>query len=69
MTQSTRKLLGTILTLVVLIIYCVAAVSLYSAFLIGLPQPLQLIYFAVAGLGWAVPTAVIIRWMVAPDRA
>jgi hypothetical protein len=67
MTQSTRKLLGTFLTLIGLVVYCALAITLYSAFLANAATPVQLVYFAVAGLGWALPTAIIIRWMARPD--
>jgi ABC-type sugar transport system permease subunit len=67
MTQSTRKLVGTFLTLIGLVVYCGLAISLYSALLTNAATPVQLIYFAVAGLGWALPTGLIIRWMAKPD--
>ena len=67
MTQSTRKLWGTVLTLVVLVAYVVAATGIYLAFLRGAPQGVPLGYFAVAGLLWAVPVSFIIRWMARPD--
>ena len=67
MTQSSRKLFGVVLTLVVLIVYVGLVSTLYIAFLTGLPSWLLLIYFAVAGLGWAIPVGLIIRWMARPD--
>ena len=67
MTQSTRKLLGTVLTLVVLVVYAWLATALYMSLLIGAPALVLLGYFAVAGLLWAVPIAFIIRWMARPD--
>ncbi|HEV7719356.1 MAG TPA: DUF2842 domain-containing protein [Arsenicitalea sp.] len=69
MTQSTRKLIGTVLTLVVLVAWLVAATGVYLQFLTGAPTPVLLIYFVVAGLLWCVPTAWIIRWMAKPERA
>jgi hypothetical protein len=67
MTQSTRKLIGTVLTLVVLVLYCGLATAIYASWLVGAPNWLLLGYFAVAGLLWAVPIGFIIRWMVKPD--
>jgi hypothetical protein len=69
LTQSNRKLVGVILTLIVLVAYVGLATAIYIAFLTGLPPWLLLIYFAVAGLGWAVPVSFIIRWMARPDSA
>jgi hypothetical protein len=68
MTQSTRKLVGTLLTLVVLIAWAGMATAIYVTWLTGLPSPVLLAYFAIAGLGWALPVARIIRWMARPDR-
>jgi hypothetical protein len=67
MTQSTRKLVGTLLTLVVLIAWAAVATAIYVTWLTGLPSPVLLAYFAIAGLGWALPVARIIRWMARPD--
>jgi hypothetical protein len=68
MTQSTRKLFGTILTLVVLVVYAWLATAIYLTFLTGAPQAVLLVYFAVAGLCWAIPISFVIRWMAKPDR-
>jgi uncharacterized protein DUF2842 len=69
MTQSTRKLLGTVLTLVVLVLYIWLATLVYEAFLTGAPPFSLLAYFIVAGLLWAAPVSFIIRWMAKPDVA
>jgi hypothetical protein len=68
MTQSSRKLVGTVITLVILVIYAWAAMLVYEAFLTGAPPWALLTYFAVAGLLWAVPISFVIRWMARPDR-
>lgn len=65
--QSNRKLAGVVLTLVVLVVYLGLATALYLALLTNLPSWLLLIYFAIAGLGWAIPVGLIIRWMAKPD--
>ncbi|HEY8596714.1 MAG TPA: DUF2842 domain-containing protein [Devosiaceae bacterium] len=67
MTQSQRKFVGVILTLVVLVAYAALASALFTEFLTGLPTWAQLVYFAVAGLGWTVPAMAVIRWMAKPD--
>lgn len=66
MTQSTRKLIGTVLTLVVLVVYAWIASTVYVAWLTEAPPLAALAYFIVAGLFWAVPVGFIIRWMVKP---
>lgn len=67
MTQSNRKLVGIVLTLLVLLVYVGLATAIYVVFLTHLGQWLLLAYFAVAGLGWAIPVGFIIRWMARPD--
>jgi hypothetical protein len=67
MTQRHRKLVGVFLTLLVLLVYVGLATAIYVAFLTGVGQWLLLVYFAVAGLGWAIPVGLIIRWMARPD--
>lgn len=67
MTVRQRKFVGVLLVLAVLVAYAGAAVSLGDLFLPALPVWAQLAYYAIAGIGWAVPAAVIIRWMQRPD--
>jgi archaellum biogenesis protein FlaJ (TadC family) len=68
MTTRQRKFIGVLLVLITLVAYAVVAVTLGDALLGGAPQPVQLLYFAVAGLGWVVPAGFIIRWMQRPDE-
>lgn len=67
MTQSTRKLIGTVLILLSIVIYAWLATSIYAAFLTAAPNWVLLVYFAVAGLLWVLPAMLIIRWMAKPD--
>ncbi len=67
MRQRTRKLVGTLLTLVLIVVYAVLATAIYLQFLQGAPPLGLLAYFLIAGLGWGLPTAVLIRWMAKPD--
>ena len=69
MTQRNRKLVGIFLILAVLVAWSVVAVAIYDWLLVGLPQVVLLAYFVVAGLGWGVPAAIILRWMSKPDAA
>jgi hypothetical protein len=67
MTVRQRKFVGVLLILLVLVVYAVLAVSLGDLFLHYLPVWAQLVYYAIAGIGWAVPAAIVIRWMQRPD--
>lgn len=67
MTQSQRKFVGVFAAVGLLVVYAAAAVWLFEWMVAGWPTAVQLLYFAVAGLGWALPAALLIRWMQAPD--
>ena len=67
MTQSQRKLIGTVLTIIGVMIYAAAATAIYDRWLVGAPNLLLLLYFLLAGLGWIFPAMAIIRWMSRPD--
>ena len=67
MTQRIRKLVGTIVMVVLLIAYSIGATAIYINFLAGMPWWVLIPYFAVAGLGSFFPAALLIRWMNRPD--
>ena len=73
MNQRSRKFAGVWLLLALLIAYPIAATLLYTEVLIkglgGLSTLVELVYFVVAGLGWALPAGVIIKWMARPDES
>ncbi len=69
MPQRARKLIGTVLLVAFIIIYSLTAMTVAAAKLPGTSGLVQLIYYAVAGLLWAVPAAGLIWWMQKPDPA
>jgi len=69
MTQSTRKLIGTILVLASIFIYAGIVMWLYMSFLDGQAWYVLIVFFAVTGVAWFFPATWIIRWMARPDRA
>ena len=66
MTSSRRKLLGTLLLIGLIVAYPIAAMLVYVSVLPGAPWWGAILYALVAGLGWALPAAAIIRWMARP---
>jgi hypothetical protein len=67
MQARTRKLIGTIVLLVFLVVYA-GAVAAISAGRITLAPPwAQLAFFVVAGLLWVIPAGLLIGWMQRPD--
>lgn len=69
MNQRTRKFAGIWVMIALLLIYPSVAVVISSKFPDWLPTWALLIYMAVAGIAWAFPAGVIIKWMVKPDKA
>jgi hypothetical protein len=63
-----RKLTGTVVLLVFLMVY-VGAVAAVAAGRITIAAPwAQLTFFVLAGLLWVIPGGLLIGWMQRPDR-
>lgn len=70
MTMRTRKLVGTILLMVMITIYALLAMVVAMILEVNTTSKLvELVYYAVAGLLWVLPAAWIIRWMSQDDAA
>ena len=68
MTRRQRKFVGTIVTLVIVVVWALGAMLLsLASFTKNAPGVLQWIYYAVAGMGWVLPLMPLIRWMQRPD--
>ncbi len=63
MSQSTRKLIGTVLILLSLLVWSVLGMWIYMSFLGAAAWWLLIGFFAVMGMGWFFPATWIIRWM------
>ena len=68
MTLRARKLVGTIGTVVLLIIYELVAAMIGGLLVVGRGVPLELPFYLIAGLGWLPVAMWIIRWMSKPDQ-
>lgn len=62
----TRKLIGTIVTVVFLICYCLLAMVLGSAIVLRASGLVQAMYFVVAGFAWLPLVMALVRWMARP---
>jgi len=67
MRQRQRKLAGTVILLLFLIVYSLAASLIGVALLPGSQKMGQLIFYVIAGLLWTLPAGLLIRWMQRPD--
>jgi len=70
MRARTRKLVGTLLLLIVLTIYALLVMVAASAVLPAGGKLVELIFYAVAGIAWVLPAGYLIKWMYgAPPNA
>lgn len=70
MTQRTRKLIGTILLIVMITIYSLLALGVAGILEVrGVNAFVELMYYVIAGLAWVLPAGLIIKWMSKPDNA
>lgn len=69
MSMRTRKLIGTIALLVLVVTWGLLAMALAQSVLTDINGFVAAIYYVVAGLGWVLPAMPLISWMARPDRA
>ncbi|MEM6761368.1 MAG: DUF2842 domain-containing protein [Pseudomonadota bacterium] len=68
MSIRVKKLIGTLITVVFLTIYCLLVMSLAVRVLPESNGWVQLIFYVVTGMIWVVPVAGLIKWMHTPPR-
>jgi Protein of unknown function (DUF2842) len=68
LTQRNRKFWGISIILAIIIGWAILAVWLYDTVFAGFGAAVQLVYFALAGMGWFFPAALLVRWMSRPDE-
>ncbi len=64
----TRKLVGTIALIVLVVVWSLVAMALAQAPLVAGSKLVQAAYYVVVGVGWVLPAMPIIAWMSRPDR-
>ena len=69
MTQSHRKLIGTVAILVFVCVYALVAMALAQGRITEAPKLVQTIAYIALGLAWVLPLLPLIRWMERKDRA
>lgn len=63
-----RKLIGTFLLVLLVVVYALVATTIATYRLAESPWWVHLIYFFLSGLLWVIPAMWIIRWMAKPGR-
>jgi hypothetical protein len=70
MSQRTRKLIGTVLLIVLISIYSLLALGVAGILEVrGVNAFVEFAYYVIAGLLWVLPAGLIIKWMSKPDSA
>jgi hypothetical protein len=63
MTRRMRKLVGTVLMLVFVFVYALVVTALAAPILKGASKLVEAIFYVVAGLAWAPPLMLMVKWM------
>ena len=67
MSIRTRKFVGAVALLTLVIVWALLAMALAQSVLTNINGWVAAIYYVVAGLGWIVPAMPLISWMAKPD--
>ena len=62
-----RKVLGAIMLIVLVVTWALLAMALAQSPLIKANGVVEVLYYAIAGLGWVLPAMPLIRWMSRAD--
>jgi Protein of unknown function (DUF2842) len=62
-----RKLIGAVALIALVVTWALVAMALAQAPAIKANGVIEVIYYALAGLGWVLPAMPLIRWMSRPD--
>ena len=66
MNLRTRKFIGTVLILAVLVVYSLLAMVAGAEVAMGWPEAGRIAFYATAGIAWLPIVMLIIRWMARP---
>jgi len=68
MSPRIRKLVGTVLLLIVLAIYSLIVMLVASVLVTDGNKIIEMIFYAIAGLAWVLPAGYLIKWMYASPK-
>lgn len=68
MSTNIKKLIGTVVLLLLVVFYALIATAIASANLAESPWWVHMLYFLFTGILWVVPAMFIIRWMIRLPR-
>jgi hypothetical protein len=67
MNIRTRKLIGTVALLCLVVVWSLLGMAIAQTPWIAASKLAQVIYYVVAGIGWILPAMPLIAWMARPD--
>lgn len=67
MTIRTRKFVGTIILLVLVVVWSLLGMTVAQTPWLAASGWAQAVFYVVAGVGWVLPAMPIISWMSRPD--
>ena len=68
MSIRTRKFIGTIALLTLVIVWGLMSMALAQSVLTNINGFVATLYYVAAGLGWVLPAMPLIAWMSRPER-
>ncbi|MGU3493736.1 DUF2842 domain-containing protein [Xanthobacteraceae bacterium A53D] len=68
MRQRVRKLVGTVIMLVLVVVWALGAMALAQGRVTELPWAWQTVSYVLLGTLWIIPAGLLISWMEKPDR-
>ncbi len=63
MNRRTRKLVGTIVMLLFVVIYALVITAIAGPILTRANKAVEAVFYVIAGLAWAPPLMLLIKWM------
>ncbi len=63
MTRRTRKLFGTIVMMLFVVVYAVVITAIADPVLARANKAVEAVFYVIAGLAWAPPLMLLIKWM------
>jgi hypothetical protein len=63
MTRRMRKFVGAVLMLVFVFVYALVVTAIAAPILLGANKAVEAVFYVVAGLAWAPPLMLMVKWM------
>ena len=67
MRSRTRKLIGTVLMIVLVTGWSLFFMAVAQGRIAEAGRVWQALYYVIAGLGWVIPAGMLVKWMQRPD--